>query len=135
MRLNDQKNMPIALIMADINNLKITNDTIGHQMGDQLIITFANILKSICRSDDVVSRTGGDEFVILLPDTNFAAASKILERISEAITAFKHEYFSISVSFGIVIKETVEQKFTDLFKQAERYMYLEKESYRKKLTQ
>ena len=77
-RLDTERNLPITLVMADVNGLKLTNDAFGHLAGDQLLINIAEIIKKECRADDIVSRTGGDEFIMLLPKTDSASAEKIV---------------------------------------------------------
>ena len=68
-KLDNKNQLPISIIMGDLNGLKLTNDVFGHDAGDELLIKTAEILKKVCRSDDLIARLGGDEFVILLPKT------------------------------------------------------------------
>jgi diguanylate cyclase (GGDEF)-like protein len=65
-RLDTERQLPLAVIVADLNGLELANDTYGHAVGDKLIIAAAETLKNTCRSEDVVARWGGDEFAILL---------------------------------------------------------------------
>ncbi len=67
LHLNQAEHLPLSIIVADLNGLKITNDTFGHQTGDQIIIQIARILESVFQDDGIIARIGGDEFVILLP--------------------------------------------------------------------
>lgn len=69
-RLDTQRHFPLSIIMADLNGLKLVNDTYGHNTGDEMLKTAAGILKKVCRKDDIVARWGGDEFVILLSQTS-----------------------------------------------------------------
>ncbi|RQD70240.1 MAG: PAS domain S-box protein, partial [Halanaerobium sp. MSAO_Bac5] len=68
-RVDSKRNLPISLIMADINNFKLINDTYGHSKGDDLLKDTAKLLNDVFRQEDVIARSGGDEFVILLPET------------------------------------------------------------------
>ena len=69
-RLDTDRQLPIGIIMVDINRLKLINDAYGHPMGDQLLKTSSSVLKDVCRKEDIIARWGGDEFVIFLPKTS-----------------------------------------------------------------
>src|SRR6056297_940952 len=69
-RLDTLRNLPFTIMVLDVNGLKLTNDAFGHAMGDKLLVSVANMMKNICRKDDILGRMGGDEFMILLPKTN-----------------------------------------------------------------
>jgi GGDEF domain-containing protein len=70
-------------MVMDVNGLKMANDAFGHKMGDNLLITSANILKSVTRADDILCRAGGDEFMLILPNTGHDETVAIKKRISE----------------------------------------------------
>ncbi len=125
-RLNTERNHPISLLMADLNGLKITNDAFGHIEGDNLLIDFAEILRDECRADDIISRVGGDEFVILLPKTDSTSANSIMNRIKKTIADKKPKKIKLSVSFGLKTKKSVKVHFNDIYKQAEDSMYKDK---------
>ena len=80
-RLDTHRQHPLGLIMADVNGLKLVNDTYGHYWGDEMLKHAAEILKASCRKEDVISRWGGDEFMILLPQTSEREVKEICERI------------------------------------------------------
>lgn len=122
-RLDTNRNFPLALIMADINGLKLINDAYGHQMGDTVLKTFAAILKAECRSDEIVSRIGGDEFVILLPKTDKDNTEKIIDRLFTAISGIKIDHSILSVSMGFSIKHDPSENMDVVFKRAEDAMY------------
>ncbi len=63
-RLDTERNLPITIIMGDVNGLKLINDSFGHEVGDELLIKTAEVIATECREDDIVARLGGDEFVI-----------------------------------------------------------------------
>ncbi|MEO0530307.1 MAG: diguanylate cyclase [Planctomycetota bacterium] len=93
-----------SLIMADIDHFKKINDTFGHQAGDEAIMTFANLMKSMCRSGDLVARYGGEEFAILCADCNNATAAKRADAIRKALSETSHSYLggkNITASFGV----------------------------------
>ena len=125
-RLDTLRRLPITLVMGDLNGLKITNDAFGHFAGDELLRNTAEILKSCFRSDDIISRYGGDEFVILLPNTTSKEAESIVNRVLEAIRLFKSDKGILSVSFGWATKTSEEQSIAQVLKNAEDNMYRRK---------
>jgi diguanylate cyclase (GGDEF)-like protein/PAS domain S-box-containing protein len=125
-RLDVERNLPMALIMADVNGLKLTNDAFGHQEGDRLLLSIAKILKDSCRRDEIVARIGGDEFVILLPQTADEEVHKLIERIYETALKTKKTNRIASVSLGCAVKNTTEEKMGDVFMHAEDDMYRHK---------
>jgi len=122
-RLDIESNLPLSFLYADVNGLKTINDTFGHEAGDELIKKVANCLKSSCRSDDVASRIGGDEFVMIYPRTNLTQARSIVKEIEEKLNREQIRNIDISVSFGIGVKEFSEQNVFEILKSAEDSMY------------
>lgn len=125
-RLDTERNLPLSVIMADVNGLKLTNDAFGYKMGDRLLKKAAEIIKNECRSDEIVARLGGDEFVILLPKTSQEMAEKIVARIKEAIAKTKMDFTELSVSFGWYTKEKVKDNVLDTLKNAEDLLFRHK---------
>ncbi|MFO7612960.1 MAG: diguanylate cyclase [Clostridia bacterium] len=125
-RLDVKRNYPFSVIMADINGLKLTNDSFGHNEGDALLISAAEILKAACRQDEIIARVGGDEFMILLPHTGAADAEKILKRISVAADGCTSTELPFSIGLGHAVKTDSKQNRDDLFKAAEDAMYRDK---------
>jgi diguanylate cyclase (GGDEF)-like protein len=121
--MNFRHNLPITLVVADINGLKLTNDAFGHYAGDDLLRKFTFILNQALRAEDIAARIGGDEFVLLLPQTESAEAERIVSRIKAGISRLKSENAVLSVSFGWATKKAVEDDFDLLFVQAEDNMY------------
>ncbi len=101
---HQESNLPCSLIMSDLDHFKAINDTHGHQAGDTAIITFASLLKSMCRSGDLVARYGGEEFAILCADCTNTAAARKAESIRKALSEIKHGNLgneSFTASFGV----------------------------------
>lgn len=125
-RLDVDRNYPIGLIMADVNGLKLINDAFGHNHGDDLIVETADILKTICREDDIVSRIGGDEFAIILSNTSKEEMQSLIQRLIEESESRTIGDIQISIAFGYSIKRFASDQFDQLFKRAEDEMYKHK---------
>jgi len=129
--LNQDNKLPLALIMADLNGLKLVNDTYGHHEGDKLLQKLAKILKKSCRDNDLIARWGGDEFVILLPETDKKSTKKVVKRINKKIANTFLEFedgskLPLSAAVGYGVKK---HYFEDVFKildDAESQMYKNK---------
>ena len=125
-RINTIRNLPITLVLADVNGLKLTNDAFGHSLGDNLLKKIAQVFKKECRTEDIVARIGGDEFVFLLPKTDGTEAQKIIERINNSISEKQRENIICSVSFGWATKHYLKEDIRKIFMRAEDYMYRNK---------
>jgi len=121
---------PLSVIIGDINGLKLFNDALGHAEGDRLIVTMGEILINCCREEDVIARTGGDEFSILLPRTKKEEANKIIREIGSICEKYRlkimSEAYHISISLGCATKTSKEETFNSIIKDAEDSMYRHK---------
>lgn len=126
LRIDNEENLPLGVIMADVNGLKLVNDSFGHTVGDELIRKVARVLELGCREGDVVSRIAGDEFVIFLPNTTSEEVEKIIENIKQLALKEKVESIDISVSFGFETKVNKEENINEIYKKAENNMYKKK---------
>lgn len=125
-RLDTERQLPISIIIGDVNGLKLINDAFGHRDGDELLTSAANLLKQACRDDDIISRWGGDEFAILLPQTDEEDALKIYKRIKNSCRQAGSYPLQISISLGVATKEYSWQNTLDIVKEAEDRMYRNK---------
>ena len=97
-----RRDRPFAVISLDVDGLKRVNDTRGHQAGDELLRGIADALRIVLRSEDIAVRTGGDEFVVLLPDADRGEAVKVAHRIRQRIAALG-DHGAGGVSTGIAV--------------------------------
>lgn len=123
--LNNIAEYPISIISLDVDGLKIINDTMGHDKGDELLKGLAQILKATLRDSDMLSRVGGDEFIIILPKTERMAAEIILARIKNNIERYniKHTCLPLGVSFGLATAEHPQDDLNQILKKADQDMY------------
>lgn len=125
-RLDVERQLPLSIIMADVNGLKLVNDTFGHKDGDELLKTVAEIFKNSFRKEDIISRYGGDEFVILLPKTSEKEILDILNRIEKERLKYASQKIPISISIGYATKYQKSQKIYQIMQDAEEMMYKQK---------
>lgn len=125
-RLDVARNLPISVIMGDVNRLKLVNDAFGHEKGDELLIKSAGALRKSCRPEDLISRWGGDEFMVFLPRTDARDAAGIVERIHAHCALETVNSILVSISFGISTKVTSDQAISDLMRESENAMYIAK---------
>lgn len=121
-RLDIDENWPLAITIADINGLKLINDSFGHEAGDGLIKKVAEIISEGTRKTDIVCRLAGDEFIVLSPGTDAKEADKLIENIKNIAGTSKFGLLDISISFGYEIKRSKEEKIADIIKNAEDHM-------------
>ena len=125
-RLDQKRYYPLILVVADVNNLKLTNDAFGHDAGDELLRQVAKVLVDSCRETDIIARIGGDEFILLLPNTDVPYADLIINRMNETLAQLSIHDMPITVSFGHALKESQDTPMLQLFQEAETGMYRKK---------
>ncbi|MCB1676250.1 MAG: GGDEF domain-containing protein [Halioglobus sp.] len=128
--------LPTSAIMVDIDHFKKVNDSFGHETGDQVIRQVADFLRRMSRASDVVARTGGEEYLLVLPDTGLDAARNLAERIRAAISEHPllvdHQRIPVTVSLGVACA-TGEVDLDALAQEADRALYLAKRGGRNRL--
>ncbi|GAB4302215.1 MAG: hypothetical protein Fur0034_16850 [Desulfuromonadia bacterium] len=130
-RLEKSRLHPISVIMIDVDGLKQVNDSLGHHAGDELLLSAARAISSAFRTEDVVARIGGDEFVVLLPETDAQAVERAVERIRAKIVEINREnhHFVLSLSIGHATAWKGES-FREAVKKADLLMYQDKHARR-----
>lgn len=130
LRLDNESSLPLAIIIANINGVRLINDAFGHAEGDRLIIMASKVIKGLCRPNDVLARTGGDEFGILLPNTDFKTAFELVKSIKGAFLDYNggvsKDAGFISLSLGCAVKTAEDENIDRIYKSAEEYMYKQK---------
>ncbi|MHB1153491.1 MAG: PAS domain S-box protein [Eubacteriales bacterium] len=129
-RLDKAEYLPLTVLIADINGVRLINDSLGYAEGDNLITETSDILTRCCRPEDVLARVGGDEFAMILPNTNSDTAYAVLKKIDDACEFYnqnnKSGFYEISLSVGFGTKENTDEDIADITKIADTYLHNKK---------
>ncbi|MBA4389774.1 MAG: hypothetical protein C0399_02420 [Syntrophus sp. (in: bacteria)] len=127
-RLDNSRFELVGLIVCDIDGLKLINDSLGHNKGDELLMAASRVIKESFREGDVVARVGGDEFAILLPNSPRSKVENICQRIKRAVQAHsrKNTLLPLSIATGFAIRNGPNQSMVELYREADNNMYKEK---------
>ena len=127
-RIGNGRYDPVGIVVCDLDGLKFVNDTLGHQSGDQMLIQTADILRHNFRSSDIIARIGGDEFAVLLTETNPERVEQILRRLRQAVHDHNNAEpeLPLSLSMGYALDEGGTVDMQALFCEADNRMYREK---------
>ncbi len=125
---------PLSILMLDIDHFKQVNDLYGHDMGDEVLTIFAHLVQDHLREEDIFARWGGEEFIILLPQTSSSEALKLAERIRKNISEYHFsEIDSVTVSIGHT-EFHVDDSFDILLKRVDEALYQAKNAGRNNVT-
>jgi diguanylate cyclase (GGDEF)-like protein len=130
---------PLAMIMMDVDNLKKVNDSYGHPAGDRTLYEIAKICLHELRDVDILGRYGGDEFIVLFPETSPAQATSIAERVrveiqDAKITLPNNAVISVTISLGVVSLDSSCSSLSLLVERADQALYKSKQSGRNQVT-
>lgn len=127
-RLNQGCDNPVGVIVADVDGLKLINDTMGHDLGDLVLKKAASLLKKCCPEDAVLARIGGDEFAFLIPRVTRDGLHEILRSIRDAVRdeRYKEPELPLSISLGVAVRSDNSTDMMDAFREADNQMYREK---------
>lgn len=117
----------LALVMLDLDQFKLLNDTYGHQGGDKVLIDIAEVINGLLRMGDLFGRYGGEEFAVILPNTGLTGANDVAERIRKAIASNAIEYqdknINATVSIGVAVMDEYDTRYEDIISRADIALY------------
>lgn len=125
-RQDIETNLPISIIMGDVNGLKLINDSFGHKVGDEILIRTAEIIKMGCRPNDIICRLGGDEFVVILPNTDESESEHIISNFNKILSNEDRNLLELSISFGYQTKNSPKENINETLREAENVLYRHK---------
>ena len=125
-RIEKSREFPVSIIISDVDDLKIVNDTQGHASGDQLLSHISIVMQDVFRASDVVARIGGDEFAVLLTHTDTKTVEASLLRIREKISEHNIKYPDLQLRASFGASTTEGGKLSDALSLADKRMYEEK---------
>ena len=124
--IDRKENLPLSLVISDVNGLKLINESFGHNLGDELLKKVASVILKECRDSDIVARLSGDEFIMLLPKTDELDTAKIVKRMKKAAMKESIGAIDFSISFGYETKTSIDQNIQEVLKKAEDNMFRHK---------
>ncbi|MFH2116853.1 MAG: HD domain-containing phosphohydrolase [Bacillota bacterium] len=124
--LNKPTYYPLGIMMLDVNGLKIINDAFGHTVGNIALKMLGDVLKTVFEKKDTVSRIGGDEYAVLLPNTSLEKLQKYKDRITAIVNTLRIENIELSLAIGYELKKSITEDIDDVQKLAENHMYRHK---------
>lgn len=123
----------MALLLLDIDHFKAINDTHGHQMGDRVLVDFVHRIAALLRRPDQLARFGGEEFVLLLPETSLEEAITVAERVLAHVAELREGLPPITVSIGVATNRPDEEQIDALLARADKALYKAKDEGRNRI--
>lgn len=130
--LDKREYLPLSIISVDANNLKITNDILGHMYGDKLLCKVGEIMSAYAREGDVICRCGGDEFNAILPNTTREEADAYIAKVLEECANNRIDFLPVSIAMGCDVRMNRRIGMTSVLKNAEEKMYNHKRKIKSK---
>lgn len=122
-RLDHPDNLPLTVIMGDVNGLKRVNDEVGHEAGDKLLQYVAKVIKDCCPEDGIIARIGGDEFAVLLPRCGNEEGKCLIRDIQVRMSALATGEYQAAIAMGAATKTGAAENLNSLVTEADRLMY------------
>jgi len=119
---------PLSILYIDLDNFKVVNDNFGHDVGDKLLYQVVKTIKNNIRSFDIFSRLGGDEFIILLPETGAKSARSVADKLKKVVfEKMKYYNWPVTISVGLAIYNKSPDTVEELIKVSDQLMYFAKQ--------
>ncbi len=130
---------PVSIVLFDLDHFKSINDRYGHDVGDTVICEFANLLKSVTQADDLLARWGGEEFILLMPETGLVRSGAIAEMVRRNIQILEFGQpnglsLRITVSAGVVCSTEADETLDNMIRRSDHALYAAKEGGRNRVT-
>lgn len=141
--LSAQRNLPLTIALIDLDHFKNVNDTHGHLVGDAILIAVVRAIYGQIRQDDILSRFGGEEFILILPGSTLASAEKLLSRIKNSVAEVRYKldnqrFVTVTVSIGVAANMDGDMRFEcpeDLIEAADLALYAAKRAGRNQIVE
>ncbi|WP_295002326.1 GGDEF domain-containing protein [uncultured Dechloromonas sp.] len=131
-----RQHAPVTAVFIDLDRFKEVNDTLGHDCGDRLLVSVADVIRQHIRTSDIPARLGGDEFALLLPNMSATSASTYVDRLRESLLlAMQQQHWPVTFSVGVASYGAAPQDFDALLKCADKLMYQVKRDGRDHIVQ
>lgn len=133
-RFEGGRSYPVTILAADLDGLKLANDTFGHKKGDELLTTAARLMRNCLRKEDILARVGGDEFIALMPATDKNTGEMVAKRIQEAVDEYNNsrQDLPLGISIGVATSEGYGVSLEEAIRRADDLMYQHKRERKRK---
>jgi diguanylate cyclase (GGDEF)-like protein/PAS domain S-box-containing protein len=125
-RMEHSRGFPLSIIIADLDNMKTTNDLLGHLAGDELLKRTVQVLQAVFRASEIIARIGGDEFVVLLPNTDSTTVEQILSRIRARLVEHNDQNPELPIQLSLGAATAQQGRLVETLIQADQRMYQDK---------